>query len=314
MSERGDIESVQQAPLFPEHMSAIFERLDASDVEHFYKSYHLWSLQRRIEILQVETELLQRAIADNDELQQQVRPSAIALASLAQFQASGVDDIDLLDRMLERGEGWLDHTIQLLRHCEDLDVIGSNYTQWCEHALEGAYDWIESMNSIENDAAPVDTQLGADTATEEQLLQKLMSEDEQIEKLLAVDHKSKGTVDVAEEIAEIVPVDENISAPVEIPEISTDSATAEIEETVPIDDSAPEETVAVEEESLQEPIEITHNAEKARQEGALEEVSSTRSSIASAAVSAREERSVPQARQGGFRRFLRRLLALFWHE
>jgi hypothetical protein len=471
MSERGDIESTQQTPPFPEHVSAIFERLDASDVEHFYKSYQLWTLQRRIEILQIETELLQQAIADNDELQQQVRPSAIVLASLAQFQASGVDDINLLDRMLERGEDWLDHTIQLLRHCEDLDVIGSNYTQWCEHALEGAYDWIESMKSIENDAAPVDTQPRADTVTEEQLLQKLMSEDEQTEKLPAADGKSKGTIAIVEEIAlplaptpeweieeatepaligatsepreitvdsdtmeiaEIVPIDENVSAPVEIPEmsadsataeieetvpidehisalaeipeISTDSATAEIEEIVPIDDSAQEETVAVEdepavanvesdnsptmkrpaltnvqiaeavavtteqteqvdieileseeetvaeetgetkevpvdfseithttevveptheevlveetdsvEETPQDAIAITHYAEKARQEGAEEKVPANRPGIASAAVSAREERPVPQVRQGGLWRFLRRLLALFWH-
>ena len=198
MSERSGIESIQQPPPFPEHVSAIFARLYVSDVEQFYKSYHLWSLQQRIEILRIEAEALQQAIVENDMLQQQIRPSAIALASLAQFQASGVNDTDLLDRMLERGEDWLDHTIQLLRHCEELDVIGGNYTQWCENALEGAYEWIESMNDSANETAPGDAQPKVDIATEEQLLQKLMSEDEQAEKLPVADRQSEEPVAVAE--------------------------------------------------------------------------------------------------------------------
>jgi hypothetical protein len=212
MSERGDIESIQQPPPFPEHVSAIFARLDVSDVEQFYKSYSLWSLQQRIEILQIETEALQQAIADNDRLLQQVRPSAIALASLAQFQASGVNDIDLLDRMLERGEDWLDHTIQLLRHCEELDMIGGNYTQWCENALEGAYEWIESMNDSANETSPGDAQPKADIATEEQLLQKLMSEDEQAEKLPVTDRQSEEPVSVTESAPADVAILEDESA------------------------------------------------------------------------------------------------------
>ncbi|HEV2660691.1 MAG TPA: hypothetical protein VGU68_08795 [Ktedonobacteraceae bacterium] len=205
MSEHGGIESRQQFPPFSEHVSAIFARLDAADVEQFYKSYHLWSLQQRIGILRIEAEALQQAIVENDRLQQQVRPSAIALASLAQFQASGVNDTDLLDRMLERGEDWLDHTIQLLRHCEELDMIGGNYTQWCENALEGAYEWIESMNESAApplaaptpDAQPLDAQPSTEIATEEQLLQKLMSEEEQAEKLPVADQQNEESVAVA---------------------------------------------------------------------------------------------------------------------
>jgi hypothetical protein len=204
MSEGGNIGSIQQAPLFPEHVSAIFARLDVSDVEQFYKSYHLWSLQQRIEILRIETDALHQAIVENDRLLQQVRPSAIALASLAQLQANGVNDIDLLDRMLERGEDWLDHTIQLLRHCEELDMIGGNYTQWCENALEGAYNWIESMSENANDAPAADAQPKADMATKEQLLQKLMSEDEQAEELPDTDHQSEEPVAVAESAPEDV--------------------------------------------------------------------------------------------------------------
>ncbi len=210
MSEHSGVERIQ--PPFPEHVSTIFAQLAVSDVEQFYKSYHLWSLQQRIGILQIETEALQQAIVENDRLLQQVRPSAIALASLAQFQASGVNDINLLDRMLERGEDWLDHTIQLLRHCEELDVIGGNYTQWCENALEGAYDWIESMNESANDPPSVDAQPKEDIATEEQLLQKLMSEDEQAEKLSVADRQNEERVAVAESVPESIAILEVESA------------------------------------------------------------------------------------------------------
>ena len=80
---------------------------------------------------------------------EQVHPSALALATLARLQAHGVSDITVLDRMLERGEEWLNRTMQRLEYCEKIDVISDGYTKWCEHALEGAYDWIDSMQEQE---------------------------------------------------------------------------------------------------------------------------------------------------------------------
>jgi hypothetical protein len=173
-------------------MDAVFQRLQPREVEQFYKSYHFWLLQRRIETFYTEARAVQQAILDNTTLMQQIPLSAIALASLAQLQASGVSDLDLLDRMLERGETWLDHTMQLLEHCEKLDVIQGDYTQWCEHALEGAYDWIASMdatetieeiNQPENDVISNEQQPQLHSATEEQLLQKLMSDEGATEKI-----------------------------------------------------------------------------------------------------------------------------------
>src|SRR5205085_4678061 len=129
-------------------------------------------------------------IAENNERMQQAHPSAIALATLAQLQSYGVTDIDLLDLMLERGESWLDQTMQRLTYCEQFDFIRSNnYTEWCEHALEGAYDWIDSMQNAssspeESSLADTSTNPAANTngvldeATEEILLQKLMSDEE----------------------------------------------------------------------------------------------------------------------------------------
>src|SRR5262249_1206841 len=73
---------------------------------------------------------------------------------------------------------WLDLIMQRLDYCEQLDFIQGNYTQWCEHALEGAYDWIDSMRDAEVDMssppeAPADIE-----ATEELLLRKLTSEED----------------------------------------------------------------------------------------------------------------------------------------
>ena len=174
---------------------AVFQRLQPREVEQFYKSYHFWLLQRRIQTLDTEARAVQQAIIDNNTLIQHIHLSAIALANLAQLQASGVGDLDLLDRMLERGETWLDNTMQLLKHCEELDVIQGDYTQWCEHALEGAYDWIASMdatetieeiNQPETDVISNEQQAQLYTPTEEQLLQKLMSDEGATEKIASL--------------------------------------------------------------------------------------------------------------------------------
>ncbi len=173
-----------------EEINALFARLQPQDVEQFYQSFQLWTLQRQIETLQVEIAALKEAIAENAVSLEETRPSAIALATLAQLQSRGVDDLDLLDKMLERGESWLDHTMQLLAYCERFGVMRSNYTEWCEHALEGAYDWIRSMK--EAGAAsmpprtPADHEQRFDEATEALLLQKLMSEGEETIKIPSI--------------------------------------------------------------------------------------------------------------------------------
>ena len=174
-------------------INAIFAQLDRRDVEQFYASYQLWMLQQHIAEVQTRIQSVTQQIAENQERLQRVHPSAIALATLARLQSNGVDDIDLLDRMLARGENWLDCTMQRLAYCEKFDFIRDNYTEWCEHALEGAYDWIDSVDEtqIANDISPspadssllntlsdaaVDAQA---QTTEEMLLLKLMSDEDE---------------------------------------------------------------------------------------------------------------------------------------
>ncbi|GAC1676443.1 MAG: hypothetical protein PVS3B1_16860 [Ktedonobacteraceae bacterium] len=180
--------------LSDEALHQLFKQLRPEDIEQFYMAYQLWSQRQQVEQLQLQMLTLQNRIADNTAHMERIQPSAIALSTLAQLQGYGVEDIDLLDKMLERGDEWLDHSLQLLERCEQLDLVGGDYTQWCEHALEGAYDWIDSIadtnsldktGSSEAEALEIDLFIdelpgyveARDKVTEDQLLNKLMSED-----------------------------------------------------------------------------------------------------------------------------------------
>ena len=169
---------------FPDELNHIYATLNQHDVEQFYAGYQLWYTRQRITTLQEQIGSLHQQISENAERLQQVQPPAVAFATLARLQANGVNEIGLLDRMLERGEEWLDLTMQRLDYCEQLDFIHDNYAQWCEHALEGAYDWIDSMRDAYDDTTPqpvVTTEVDEVSveATEELLLRKLTSEEEE---------------------------------------------------------------------------------------------------------------------------------------
>jgi hypothetical protein len=163
---------------FPADLGQVYSRLNQLDVEQFYAGYQWWITHWRINALQDEIATLRLQIDGNAQYMQDARPPAVALATLARLQAHGVDDLDLLDRMLEQGEEWLDLIMQRLDYCEQLDFIDDNYTQWCEHALEGAYDWIDSMREAGVDTSPLAEASSDIEATEELLLRKLTSEAE----------------------------------------------------------------------------------------------------------------------------------------
>jgi len=168
---------------YPSELSQVYAQLNQQDVEQFYTSYQGWKIQQQILALQAEIDTLRQQIDENAQYMQEVRPPAVSLATLARLQASGVHDLDLLDRMLERGEGWLDLIVQRLDYCEQLEFIHDNYTQWCEHALEGAYDWIDSMRgadawTLSSSSSDIVDHVSAG-ATEALLLRKLTSEEEE---------------------------------------------------------------------------------------------------------------------------------------
>ncbi len=157
---------------------------------------------------------------ENTERIQQVQPTAIELATLARLQSNGVRDVELLDRMLERGEAWLDRTLQRLDYLEKLDdFIRDDYTQWCNHALEGAYDWIDSVldgkssSSSEETLQATSEEVTEDVkhvelieATEELFLQKISTEDE----LHPNEITSKRPSISVDHVEEVVPATEDI--------------------------------------------------------------------------------------------------------
>ena len=178
----------------PQHIAgnigAIFAQLKQQDVEEFYIGYQYWNLQHQIEALQIRLDDLRKQIIVNTERMQEVQPTAIELATLARLQSNGVSDVDLLDRMLERGESWLDRTMQRLDYFEQLDdFISDDYTQWCLHALEGAYDWIDSVLDGNATSPPSTATTSATTqdmkeeelieATEELFLQKITTDEDE---------------------------------------------------------------------------------------------------------------------------------------
>ena len=198
--------SESTGPYNPNELSKIYGKLNSQDVEQFYAGYQLWQLQQQALSLEAQIEDLRREIAANAELLEMVHLPAIALATVARLQASGVKDIALLDRMVERGEEWLDRTMQRLDYCEQLDFINDDYTQWCQNALEGAYDWIDSMREGGTSSSQAPINEANSEATEELLLQKLTSE---------VDEQSSSLETPGPE-AELSSLEEPVSTPPEL--------------------------------------------------------------------------------------------------
>lgn len=135
-------------PDFQSQLDAVFAQLNPQAVEEFYAAYQQWSLQQRKNELRQRIETIRAQQAENGERLREAQPSAIAFAALARLQSNGVSDIALLDAMLERGESWLDKTMQRLDYFEQFDdFISDDYTKWCQGALEGAFDWIDSLTN-----------------------------------------------------------------------------------------------------------------------------------------------------------------------
>ncbi len=133
-------------PDFQSQLDAVFAQLNPQAVAEFYAAYQQWSLQQRKNELRQRIKTVRAQQAENGQRLREAQPSAIAFAALARLQSNGVSDIALLDAMLERGESWLDKTMQRLDYFEQFDdFVSDDYTKWCQGALEGAFDWIDSL-------------------------------------------------------------------------------------------------------------------------------------------------------------------------
>jgi hypothetical protein len=236
------------------NIGAVFAQLNQQDIEEFYIGYQRWNLQHQIEILQIRLDDFRKQIIENTERIQEVQPTAIELATLARLQSNGVSDVDLLDRMLERGESWLDHTMQRLDYFEQLDdFISDDYTQWCQHALEGAYDWIDSV--LEGNATSLPSTATTSTttenvkeeelieATEELFLQKISNDED--ESLMQEITMKRPSITIAD-LEEAVPSSEDTSAGVEVAS-TPENATPIMDETNPVDSNEETKTSIIEE-------------------------------------------------------------------
>ena len=254
---------------------AVFAQLNQQDIEEFYTGYQRWNLQHQLEVLQTRLEDLRKQIDVNTSRMQEVHPTALELATLARLQSNGVSDIDLLDRMLEQGELWLDRTMQRLDYLEQLDdFIRDDYTQWCQHALEGAYDWIDSVLDGNPTSLPLAAAIEEEElteATEELFLQKISNdEDESVMLETTMKRPSIIIADLAESIpstedtlvaVEAAPTPEN-TTPVleEINQVATISATDLPAEEVNIQEHETDEVLPAE---LSDATDITSVQENA---------------------------------------------------
>lgn len=128
-----------------EQLLHLYSRLSRRDIEEFYAGYQLWLAEQRLAVLQAEIQALRQQIEQNAERLRQLQPPEAVLNLLTTLRASGVSDVVLLDRLCERGEEWLQAMFRRLETCQRLGLFDGDYTRWCEHALEGAYDWLDSI-------------------------------------------------------------------------------------------------------------------------------------------------------------------------
>jgi hypothetical protein len=127
----------------PTTVTKLFEQLPLQAMQSVADGYMAWYVTRVTQSLD-ETIAGRRAeLRDNDAKEASYRPSPAELSGIERLQRSGVTGMDLLDRMVEQGEDWLVLTMRRLDHFEKTGLAPKDYSTWCEHALGGAYDWID---------------------------------------------------------------------------------------------------------------------------------------------------------------------------
>jgi hypothetical protein len=127
----------------PTAVTKLFEQLPLESMQHVSDSYLSWYVDRVTRQLDEIAAGLRSELRENDAKEANYRPSPSELSAIERLQRSGVTGMDLLDRMVEQGEDWLVLTMRRLDHFERTGLAPKDYSTWCEHALSGAYDWID---------------------------------------------------------------------------------------------------------------------------------------------------------------------------
>ncbi|HEY7779215.1 MAG TPA: hypothetical protein VIC85_03290 [Ktedonobacterales bacterium] len=124
-------------------VTKIYEQIPLEGMQQVSDSYMAWYVDRVTRQLDETMSNLRAELRDNDQKEASYRPSPQELESIERLQRSGVTGVDLLDRMVEQGEDWLLVSMRRLDHFERTGLAPKDYSTWCEHALSGAYDWID---------------------------------------------------------------------------------------------------------------------------------------------------------------------------
>lgn len=127
----------------PTAVTKLYEKIPLEAMQRVSDSYMAWYVTRVTQSLDETMSGLRSELRDNDAKEASYRPSPAELAAIERLQRSGVTGVDLLDRMVEQGEDWLVLTMRRLDHFERTGLAPKDYSTWCEHALSGAYDWID---------------------------------------------------------------------------------------------------------------------------------------------------------------------------
>ena len=127
----------------PTAVTTLYGQIPLDSMQQVSDSYMAWYVDRVTRHLDETMAGLRSELRENDAKEASFRPSPNELNAIERLQKSGVTGKDLLDRMVEQGEDWLMLTMRRLDHFERTGLAPKDYSTWCEHALSGAYDWID---------------------------------------------------------------------------------------------------------------------------------------------------------------------------
>jgi hypothetical protein len=125
-------------------ITQIYEQIPLEAMQQVADSYMTWYVDKVTHELDATITKLRAELEENDKQEALFKPSAAELEAMRRLQANKVADVDLLDRLVERGEEWLVLTMNRLDYFERAGLAPTDYPGWCEHALIGAYDWIDA--------------------------------------------------------------------------------------------------------------------------------------------------------------------------
>lgn len=147
----------------PSTVTRLFEKLPLQAMQSVADGYMAWYVTRVTQSLDESIAKHRSELRDNDAKEASYRPSPAELSAIERLQRSGVTGNDLLDRMVEQGEDWIVLTMRRLDHFEKTGLAPKDYSTWCEHALGGAYDWIdhERLGAASASPAPSSAPMGA---------------------------------------------------------------------------------------------------------------------------------------------------------